>query len=535
MNTRYRWLAVASLLVAAPRISTAASDCSRQIDDLQRHLQVFAREARPLGSGFLTDNGLGVSLDAFKKRLDGTIAQDRSSPAWSGLREAEEARTKLMDFDERLARWGEGIAGYASCLKNPSCSIGDYIKQQEISNRELAAWLKSIGDEGLEKATVRLTEASAVVNKFTANAGRRTTGVMAATWTCASENSPRSAAARVQEPVHPGAPATAAAIPAPAPGPTARPALSIEHQPVGCAAAERFPRLEARFTPADTIAKARVLFQGANLEEWYSVVMKPEGTAYAGILPKPKKSLSAFRYYIEVTDTALETSRTAEYTTSVVASASECKSKIMAGVVTSASVVLLGPAGAAAVPVGFASAGVVAAGSAASAAGATSAGGGGGLSTGAMVGIGAGVAGLAGVVAAKGGGDSNTTPSSSSPAPSAPAPTPTPAPPPTPSPTPGVAQYDGNYRGAYSGTFGGAPVSGPVAYSVSNGQLSLTEPGGGSGTVDASGSANFGGKGNVGGADCSFRGNFQGGTASGTWTCSGGGLTGNGNWNAQRQ
>ena len=34
--------------------------------------------------------------------------------------------------------------------------------------------------------------------------------------------------------------------------------LNIDHQPVACAAAEKFPRLEARFTPADTVAMARV-------------------------------------------------------------------------------------------------------------------------------------------------------------------------------------------------------------------------------------------------------------------------------------
>ena len=47
----------------------------------------------------------------------------------------------------------------------------------------------------------------------------------------------------------------------------------IDHQPVGCAVAEKFPRLEARFAPADTIAAARVVFQGQN-PEWYSVAMK---------------------------------------------------------------------------------------------------------------------------------------------------------------------------------------------------------------------------------------------------------------------
>jgi hypothetical protein len=32
-----------------------------------------------------------------------------------------------------------------------------------------------------------------------------------------------------------------------------------------------------------------------------------------------------------------------------------------------------------------------------------------------------------------------------------------------------------------------------------------------------------------------FRGGFPAGAASGTWSCSGGGSTGSGNWNAQRQ
>src|SRR4026209_299070 len=95
----------------------------------------------------------------------------------------------------------------------------------------------------------------------------------------------------------------------------------IDHQPVACAAAEKFPKLEARFAPADTVANARVVFQGQN-PDWYSVAMKPEGAIFTGVLPKPKKSLKAFRYYIEVTDKTLGTNRTADYTTSVVDSSS---------------------------------------------------------------------------------------------------------------------------------------------------------------------------------------------------------------------
>ena len=136
--------------------------------------------------------------------------------------------------------------------------------------------------------------------------------------------------------------------------------------------AEKFPRLEARFAPADSVAAARVLFQGQS-PDWYSVAMRPEGSVFVGVLPKPKKSLKAFRYYIEVTGRALGTSRTADYT---VDSPSACKGKVMAGTLASASVVLQGPAGVASLPAGFASTGVVtgtAAGSAASSSAGTAA------------------------------------------------------------------------------------------------------------------------------------------------------------------
>ncbi len=201
--------------------------------------------------------------------------------------------------------------------------------------------------------------------------------------------------------------------------------LSIDHQAVGCAVAEKFPRLEARFAPADTVAVARVLFQPENAQQWYAVAMKAEGSAFSGVLPKPKKSLKAFKYYIEVTDKALGTNRTADYTANVVGGSAECKGKLMAGALGSAAVLLQVPAGAAALPAGFASTGVVAAGSgsAVAAAGAAAGGGGGGLGTGAVVGIVAGVGAVAGGVAVAAGksGDSST-PASSIP------PTPTPAP-----------------------------------------------------------------------------------------------------------
>lgn len=200
----------------------------------------------------------------------------------------------------------------------------------------------------------------------------------------------------------------------------AAPAADIEHAPVACVAAEKFPRLEARVSPTETVAAVRLVFQGQTAD-WYSVAMKPEGAVFVGVLPKPKKELKSFRYYIEVTDKAMGTNRTAEYTAAVVDSTSACKGKVMAGALGSASVILQGPAGVAALPAGFASSGVVAGSAAGTTAGAgsaaTSAGGaaaGGGLGATALVvgGLAAGGAVAVGVAAA-GGGDAGGDTSSS--------------------------------------------------------------------------------------------------------------------------
>lgn len=193
------------------------------------------------------------------------------------------------------------------------------------------------------------------------------------------------------------------------------PALSIEHQPVTCAVAERFPRMEARLVPGG-VARARVVFQGQNTE-WYSVDMKPDGARFFGVLPKPMKSLKRFRYYIEVTDKTMGTNRTADYDTDVVDSTGGCKGRVMAASLGSASILLQGPAGVFALPAGFASSGVViagsAAGSAAAGAGASAAGAGGGIGTTALV-IGglAAAGGVAAVAVPKGGNSSDSSGSS---------------------------------------------------------------------------------------------------------------------------
>jgi hypothetical protein len=143
--------------------------------------------------------------------------------------------------------------------------------------------------------------------------------------------------------------------------PPAAGAFAVSHQPVDCVVADKHPRFEAQAPAGMDIATARVFFQGAS-QEWYSVGMKAEGPLFSGLLPSPKKNLKEFRYYIELTARGMETARTADRVTRVVASASECRGIVAASGVSTASILVAGPAGGAAVPSGFAPAGLVAGG-----------------------------------------------------------------------------------------------------------------------------------------------------------------------------
>jgi hypothetical protein len=225
------------------------------------------------------------------------------------------------------------------------------------------------------------------------------------------------------------------AAPPPAGSEPAR--FQIEHAAIGCVLAEQHPAFEARFAPADRVRDARVRFRPAGSRHWYSVGMEERGGAFIGILPKPKKSLSAFDYYIEVSGEGAEPSRTQDYSPRVVAGPGACQDTEIAAAVGSATVTVEVPTGASASPVppGFSESGVV---TPTAASGAAPAAGAGGLGTMAIVGVVAGGAAVAGAVAVAGGGGSDGDSGAGSSAPTAATPTttaPTTLPPPTTAPS----------------------------------------------------------------------------------------------------
>src|SRR5689334_19774777 len=120
-------------------------------------------------------------------------------------------------------------------------------------------------------------------------------------------------------------------------------AATIQHDGVGCVMAEHYPQLHAVIAPPETVARARVLFRAEGTQQWYAVAMKREGTAFTGILPKPKRDLKRFAYYLEVADTSLSTARTPEYTPAVVTGMGGCQQGMMAASVPTATVVVEAP------------------------------------------------------------------------------------------------------------------------------------------------------------------------------------------------
>jgi hypothetical protein len=240
-------------------------------------------------------------------------------------------------------------------------------------------------------------------------------------------------------------------------------AVSISHAAIGCAVVDRFVEIEATLTPPASVARARVMFRGADSEHWYFAPLaadRERAGRFVGHIPKPLDSLKAFEYYLTATDTSFGEARTPDRRVTIVPRNVTCSTGPLARSAASlaARLVVSALGGGAPLPAGFASSGVIAGaaagattaasggGSAAGAAGAAGAGGGISGTTIAIVG---GVAAAGGIAAAAGGSGGSSGGSSgggtsgggtggggSTPTPT-PGATPTPSPGGSPTPSPG--------------------------------------------------------------------------------------------------
>src|SRR5512136_322441 len=78
--------------------------------------------------------------------------------------------------------------------------------------------------------------------------------------------------------------------------------IAIDHKPVGCMVAGKFPQLDACFSPQSELARVRTYFRASGGTDWYYVEMKAANPCYSGVLPKPKKALigKTIDYYLDV-------------------------------------------------------------------------------------------------------------------------------------------------------------------------------------------------------------------------------------------
>ena len=125
---------------------------------------------------------------------------------------------------------------------------------------------------------------------------------------------------------------------------------TIEHQPLRCVVAGSYPWIEAR---ADDVAALMVRFRRADSRDWYTVRLTDDGEQWSGALPRPEARLGSFVYYLEATDTAARSSRTAEATVRVAVSEAACGSEGVGPSVPEASVVAEAPKGKPSLPKGF--------------------------------------------------------------------------------------------------------------------------------------------------------------------------------------
>ena len=107
-------------------------------------------------------------------------------------------------------------------------------------------------------------------------------------------------------------------------------AVAIDHKAVGCIVVGKYPKMNACFSPAASLARSRVYFRPEGVPSWYYVDMKTDQPCFTGTLPKPGKKLigKKIEYYVEAQNKAFEPARTAEFDPVVVKSAQECKKNI---------------------------------------------------------------------------------------------------------------------------------------------------------------------------------------------------------------
>jgi hypothetical protein len=117
-------------------------------------------------------------------------------------------------------------------------------------------------------------------------------------------------------------------------------AVIITHEPAACMVAGKFPQLEARVEPSETIKSVRAYFHADGASFWSYTDMRSEGGVFRATLMKPSKRAREVYYYFMATEASgVRTSQ--EYLVEVVRDPNRCSDpKRIATSVDSASPVI---------------------------------------------------------------------------------------------------------------------------------------------------------------------------------------------------
>ncbi len=98
--------------------------------------------------------------------------------------------------------------------------------------------------------------------------------------------------------------------------------IKIDHRPIACVLAGQNPRIDARFTPDQDVASARLKFRTD--QRWYAVPLETVAGRAVAVLPQPKGGLDRFEYRIEVIGLEADVVESPATTVRVVKDAADC-------------------------------------------------------------------------------------------------------------------------------------------------------------------------------------------------------------------
>jgi hypothetical protein len=127
-------------------------------------------------------------------------------------------------------------------------------------------------------------------------------------------------------------------------------ALELVHDPVACAAPDRYVRIAARGVPTEAVAAGEVGFRAHPQSDWYTVAMAARDGEWTALIPRPTAALGRFEYRVALTGTDTARVTTQPLGVSVAVECPAVEGTTVEGAAVAAAIVVQVPPGAPAIP-----------------------------------------------------------------------------------------------------------------------------------------------------------------------------------------